>query len=108
MLSGKIAIVSLSAGIVAAAFPSFIDSIFKKFSTETNTLNLREIINRFLLVGCLGGWLIGIIFYAFAIHEPKPIQTIFIYSIIIGIIAPTLSNLFLFTYRKLFPRKEIT
>lgn len=105
MPSEKIAIASLSAGIIAAAFPNFIDSIFKKFSTETDTLNLREVVNRSLLVGCLGGWLVGIIFYAFAIHEPKPIQTIIIYLIIIGIIAPSLSNLFLFTYHKLFSGK---
>lgn len=108
MLSEKIAIASLSAEIITAAFPSFIDSIFKNFSTETDTLNLREVINKSLLTGCLGGWFVGIIFYAFAISEPKPIQTIIIYSVIIGIVAPSLSNLFLFTYRKLFSRKEIT
>ncbi len=113
MLSEKIAIISLSAGFFTAVSHSFLDSIFEKIffekiSPKTNTLNLRRIVNISLVQGCVGGWLIGVIFYAFAISEPKPIQTIITYSIILGIATPIISKLLVFVYYKLVSREKIS
>ena len=102
MLSEKIALTAVLAGILTAVF----NSVFEGFSTRKRTVNFREVVNRCLLTGCTLGWLIGVIFYAFALTEAKPIRMIITYSIILGVFAPGLSSLLILAYSKLFSKKE--
>ena len=106
MLSQKIAIAAISAGVLTAIFSSAIDFFFETVVTKKYKLNFRQIINRFLLQACFLGWLIGIIFYAFAYTDAAPIRKIITYSIIIGVVAPSLSKLLVLVYPKLFSKKE--
>lgn len=106
MLSEKMAVTAVLAGILTAVFSSAINSVFETFVTRKDTVNFREIINRSLLTGCTLGWLIGVIFYAFALTEAKPIKMIITYSMILGVVAPGLSSLLIFAHSKLFSKNE--
>lgn len=106
MLSEKIAIASISAGFLTPVFSNAIDIFFETFITKKDTPNLRETIKRCLLSGCVVGWLIAIIYYAFALTEATPIRMIITYSICLGIVAPILSKSFVITYSKLFSKRE--
>lgn len=101
-LSGTIAVAAVSAGILTATSSSAIDSLFTTFVAKKSSENIKTIIKTSLLTGCTGGILVSIIFYTFAIADDAPIETIVVYSIIIGIVSPLVSKLLIFIYLKLF------
>ena len=104
MLSEKIVLIAMSAGVLTAVFSSAINSIFSTFVTKKQTESVGEIIINCLFSGCTGGLLVSVIFYYFASNDAAPIRMIVDYSIIIGIVGLILSNLLIFVYLKLFYR----
>lgn len=102
MLSTKIVIVAISAGILTAICSSTIDSLFSIFVIKKNTENIIEVVKRCLLSGCIGGFLVSIVFCYFASVNALSMRMIIVYSIIIGIAVPTLSNFLTFMRLKLF------
>lgn len=106
MISGKIAIASICAGFLTPVFSSAIDIFFETVITKRDTLNFREIIKRCLLSGCVAGWLLGVVYYAFALAEATPIRMIITYSIFLGIVAPILSKSLVITYSKLLSQRK--
>jgi len=105
MLSTKIAITAVSAGILSAAFVSAIDSFFGVVIRKRYSANFREIIKQCLISGFTYGLFLGVIFYAFNYADPDPIKMIAIYSGLL-IISTILSNLVVFGYSKLFYKKQ--
>lgn len=104
MLSEKIVTIAMSAGVLTAVFSTAINSIFSTFVTKKQTESVGEIVRNCLLSGCTGGLLVSVIFYYFASTDAAPVRMIVAYSIIVGIVAPILSNLLVFVYLKLFYR----
>ena len=105
MLSAKIVITAVSAGILSAASVSAIDSFFAVVVRKRYSANLREIIKQCLISGFTYGLFLGVIYYAFNYADPKPIQMIVIYSALL-IISTVLSNLIVFGYSKLFSKQQ--
>ena len=66
------------AGVLTAIFSRAIDIFVETVITKKYKLNFRQIINRCLLQGCILGWFIGVIFYAFAYTDTTPIRMIVI------------------------------
>ncbi|MEM6404171.1 MAG: hypothetical protein AAF757_28760 [Cyanobacteria bacterium P01_D01_bin.116] len=105
MLSAKIVITAVSAGILSAASVSAIDSFFAVVVRKRYSANLREIIKQCLISGFTYGLFLGVIYYAFNYADPKSIQMIVIYSALL-IISTVLSNLIVFGYSKLFSKQQ--
>ena len=105
MLSNNIVMIAISAGVSTAILANIIDSVFSTFVIKKPRETIREIIRKSLLSGCTGGLLVSIIFCYYASLSTAPIRMIIIYSIIIGIAGPILSNLLMFGYFKLFARR---
>lgn len=105
MLSAKIAIAAVSAGIVSGASISAIDSFFAIVVRKRYSANFREIIKQCLVSGVIYGFFLGLIFYAFNYNQSKPIQLIVIYSVAL-IVSTILSNSLVFGYSKAFSKKQ--
>lgn len=105
MLSAKIAIAAVSAGIVTGASINAIDSFFAIVVRKRYSANFREIIKQSLISGFTYGVFLGVIFYAFNYKEQQPIRMIFIYSSLLAF-STVLSNLLVFGYSKLFSKKQ--
>ncbi|MGD1912185.1 MAG: hypothetical protein ACFB2X_15410 [Rivularia sp. (in: cyanobacteria)] len=104
MLSAKIAITALCAGILTAASVSAIDSYFATVVRKKYAVNLRKIINQCLFSGFTYGLFLAVIFYAFTSTESKPIKMILIYSALLPV-STILSNFLVFAYSKLFSKE---
>jgi hypothetical protein len=104
MLSNNLVTIAVFAGFSTAILANIIDRICSTFIIKKQTKTVREIIENSLLSGCAGGLLVSMIFYYYAAVNTAPIRTLVIYSIIIGIASPLLSNLLILIYFKLFSR----
>jgi hypothetical protein len=69
MLSTRIAITAVSAGILSAASVSAIDSFFMTVIKKKYSANFREIIKQCLISGFTYGLFLGVIFYGFNYNE---------------------------------------
>lgn len=105
MLSAKIAITAVSAGIFSAASVRAIDSLFETVVKKRYIANFKTIAKQCLLSGFTYGLFLGVIFYAFNYADSKPIQMIVIYSSLL-IVSTILSNSLVFGYSKLFSKKQ--
>lgn len=105
MLSAKIAITAVSAGILTAASNSAVDSFFQIFVRNKYIANLREIINQCLASAFTYGLFLGVIFYAFTYNLSQPVRWIVIYSILLPV-STILSNSLVFGYSKMFAQKQ--
>lgn len=105
MSSEKIAIFCILAGLSTAMVSSTIDSFFSMFISKKQAISIKEIIKKCLLSACTGGIIVSIVFYYFFSSNLMPIRMLVTYSIIIGIAVPSLSNLLIFTFSKLFYRE---
>ncbi len=105
MLSAKIAITAVSAGILSAASISAIDNFFAIVVKKKYSANFREVIKQCLASGFTYGIFLGVIFYGFNYNEPQPIRMIIIYSSLLTF-STILSNSLVFGYSKLFSKKR--
>lgn len=102
MFSSNIFVFAMSSGFFCAASSSLIDDFFISLATEKSEIDVRNTINKCLVLGCTAGLLLGVIFYAFTYTEPEPMRMIVIYAILFGIVSPLLSRICLILYSKLF------
>ena len=105
MLSTKIAIAAVSAGILSAASVSVIDSFFGVVVRKRYSANFKQVFKQCLISGFTYGLFLGVIFYAFNYADPEPIRMIVIYSSLL-IISTILSNLVVLGYSKLFLKQQ--
>ena len=105
MLSAKIVITAVSAGILSAASGRVFDSFFGVVVRKRYSANFKQVFKQCLISGFTSGLLLGVIFYAFSNTESKPIQMIVIYSALL-IISTILSNLLVLGYSKLFSKQQ--
>jgi MFS family permease len=105
VFSREIFIFAILAGSLCCICSSVVDDLFRGFIIEKSEINIKTTISKCLVLGITAGPLLGVIFYAFCHTSPEAIQTMFICSILFGIVAPTLSQLILLIYAKLFSQK---
>ncbi len=105
MSSAKIAIFCILAGLSTAMISSIIDSFFSMFISKKQAISIKEITKKCLLSACTSGIIVSGVFYYFYSSDLMPIRMLVTYSIIIGIAGPSLSNLLMFNFSKLFHRE---
>lgn len=92
---------AIAAGFITPIFRTLIDGWFDSPIFKRYESTVKETISKSLLSGLVVGWLLGIIFYAFAVTDAAPIKFIIFFTVAIGLISPLLTNLFSFFRMKI-------
>lgn len=104
--SNHLALVAIVAGVISASLNTGIEDLLDKL-IDQETLKIRETSGKCLLAGFTVGWLLGIIYYAFAIYgsaesSMTPIQVITLFALYFGSINPLLGIILKLLFRRVF------
>ncbi|KST65242.1 hypothetical protein [Mastigocoleus testarum] len=104
--SNNIIVFAITGGCFCAILSSVIDDVFEIFIVKNRTINIRKILSKYTISIFTLGLFLGLIFYAFALKENKPIQMIILFTVSFGLVAPILSKLIVLFYTQLFSKKQ--
>lgn len=104
--SDHLALVAIAAGVISASLNTVIEDLLDKL-IDRETFKIREALVKCLLAGFTVGWLLSVIYYAFAIYgfpesSMTPIQIIILFALYFGLINPFLGIILKLLYRRVF------